>query len=91
MNTFAGPSSTLQWNMLLGRGSDNGTLNVTLSELGTTLGASGQYGYVSIPQTMWNGMTNEWVTKPWFDESEISPPKFYSASNRGVFNTKLVQ
>ena len=57
LNTFLGPTSELEWNMLMGRGTANGKVNVTISELGTTLGAKGNYGYVSIPQRMWNGVT----------------------------------
>jgi len=91
LNTFLGPSSELQWNMLMGRGTTDGKVNVTMSELGSTLGATGSYGYVSIPVRMWNGVTGEWVMKSWFDEAERSPPKFATVSNQNIYNVKFIQ
>lgn len=91
LNTWNGPSSELEWIMLSGRGTDDGVLNITIAELGSTVGAKGQFGYVSIPQTMWNGLTNTWALKPWFDESQINPPRFANQADRELFNTKLTQ
>lgn len=76
--------------MLTGRGWDDGTLNITIKELGTTLGAVGNWGFVSIPVTFYNGITNKWVTKPWYDEAELAPPRFANTKTKDIYNVKLV-